>query len=488
MMIMFPGASNLPASGQASICNPSSATLKITAKGPQVTNLQKILIQLGYPVGPKGADGDFGKDTQAAIIKFQQDRKLKKFDGEVGPETWNVLCSSVAQPTTPTPPTTTKQQLAARGDCSAEKKKDQLGRGHWLYNKGPWSLEYDLIDGLGLVLYSIKAGKQGLLDSITIPQFGIKYLDNNGALKSRIVRFCDPTGSSGTTTFERLPSVSTSNEAKGIDNLRWTYAMRFNQSGNNIGDSLVGTLLISYDIVIRWKEVTNCEAIGVECYRLIPKVTFEWVDSSNRIPTLKMFTAFYRIDYEQPTAIYPIKDPDTGIGGARALGAQEALLTKERLFHAVKSGSEIDNIHSVNRLYQVIGIPGCTPYPYECVHMHWRWGDLPRLDPLVEPSTDSQIGKLIAAPLELARVKNSERGKTYLVPGQSIDIAIVRDNKGEDVFPDNPASKVNGEMIATSTDGYKATGALSPIVWYMSSVENKKTDTFFRHGIFVLNQ
>jgi hypothetical protein len=190
-----------------------------------------------------------------------------------------------------------------------------------------------------------------------------------------------------------------------------------------------------------------------------------------------MFTAFYRLDYALQTGIYPIKDPDTATGGASAIGAQEALLTKERVFSAVKPAAsvrtEIDNIHSVNRLFQVIGIPGCTPYPFECVHMHWRWGDLPLLDPMVEPSTDAKIGP---------------RGTTYLVPGQSIDIAIVRDNRGEDVFPDNPASKVNGEMIATTRDGYKAIGALSPIVWYMSSVENKKTDTFFRHGIFVLNQ
>jgi hypothetical protein len=253
--------------------------------------------------------------------------------------------------------------------------------------------------------------------------------------------------------------------------------MRFNEP-----DSLAGTLLINYDIVIRWKAVENCEAIGVECYRLIPKVTFEWVDSSNRRPTLNMFTAFYRLDYEMQTGVYPIKDPDSRIfpedtvrDAVKSIGAQEALLTKERVFSAVRPAgkTEIDNIHSVNRLFQVIGIPGCTPYPFECVHMHWRWGDLPGLDPTVEPSTDSEIGP---------------RGRTYLVPGQSIDIAIIRDNAGEDVFPDNPASKVNGEMIATSRDGYKAIGALSPIVWYMSSVENKKTDTFFRHGIFVLNQ
>jgi peptidoglycan hydrolase-like protein with peptidoglycan-binding domain len=100
--------SSLPASGPTSICNPTSATLRITDKGPEVTNLQNILIQLGYPVGPSGADGDFGKNTQAAVINFQQDKRLEKIDGEVGPETWNALCSLLSSATTtPGSPTTT---------------------------------------------------------------------------------------------------------------------------------------------------------------------------------------------------------------------------------------------------------------------------------------------------------------------------------------------------------------------------------------------
>jgi hypothetical protein len=450
------------------LCNPNSPTLRLSSAGAKVIELQRILTQIGYGslLGQDGIGGKFAIATQNAVKKFQQDNRLQPIDGKVGPMTWRALCSKVAaMSTVPTPG-------AAIGDCSPEKKKDSLGRGHWLYKKGPWSFEYDIIDGLGLVLYYVKAGNEELLDSIAIPQFGIKYVDSNGGLTSRIVRFCDGERNSGTTTFKQLPLITTSNEAKGIDNLRWTYAMRFNER-----DSLVGTLLINYDIVIRWKAVENCETAGIECYRLIPKVTFEWVDSSNSRPTLNTFTAFYRLDYALQTGMYPIKDPDTFTGGASALGAQEVLLPKERVFSAVRPAAsmktEIDNIHAVNRLFQVIGIPGCTPYPFECVHMHWRWGDLPLLDPMVEPSTDAKIGP---------------RGKTYLVPGQSIDIAIIKDNPGEDVFPDNPASKVNGEMIATTRDGYKAIGALSPIVWYMSSVENKKTDTFFRHGIFVLNQ
>ena len=87
------GAGKLPVSSQPNSCNPASATLAIKAKGPQVTNLQNILIKSGYSVGSTGADGDFGPNTQAAVKKFQQDKRLSP-TGAVDSSTWKALCSS----------------------------------------------------------------------------------------------------------------------------------------------------------------------------------------------------------------------------------------------------------------------------------------------------------------------------------------------------------------------------------------------------------
>lgn len=52
-------------------------------KGDKVKEMQNMLIAVGYNCGKSGADGDFGNDTLAAVIKFQTDNKLV-VDGEYG--------------------------------------------------------------------------------------------------------------------------------------------------------------------------------------------------------------------------------------------------------------------------------------------------------------------------------------------------------------------------------------------------------------------
>lgn len=62
--------------------------------GEYVTILQKLLLDKGYD--PQGIDGKFGKNTLAAVIKFQRNNsdingKQLKDDGCVGPLTWGAL-------------------------------------------------------------------------------------------------------------------------------------------------------------------------------------------------------------------------------------------------------------------------------------------------------------------------------------------------------------------------------------------------------------
>jgi peptidoglycan hydrolase-like protein with peptidoglycan-binding domain len=62
--------------------------LKIGSKGQAVKELQTLLKAAGGYQGT--ADGVFGKQTQTAVIQFQQSKQLKA-DGVVGTKTWSAL-------------------------------------------------------------------------------------------------------------------------------------------------------------------------------------------------------------------------------------------------------------------------------------------------------------------------------------------------------------------------------------------------------------
>lgn len=68
--------------------------LKQGSEGAAVKTLQTYLIKLGYSCGSAGVDGDFGKDTLAAVKKFQTDKKLE-VDGIVGEKTWAALKAAI---------------------------------------------------------------------------------------------------------------------------------------------------------------------------------------------------------------------------------------------------------------------------------------------------------------------------------------------------------------------------------------------------------
>lgn len=63
---------------------------KNTIKETKEMQIQKMLITIGYPIGPSGVDGVIGNGTITAIKAFQKDCNLT-VDGIVGTNTWNRL-------------------------------------------------------------------------------------------------------------------------------------------------------------------------------------------------------------------------------------------------------------------------------------------------------------------------------------------------------------------------------------------------------------
>ena len=75
---------------------PMKPTIRKGSTGPYVVECQNDLLQLGYDIGPAGADGKFGAKTQAAVKEFQKDHTDQngnplKVDGVIGPSTWWAL-------------------------------------------------------------------------------------------------------------------------------------------------------------------------------------------------------------------------------------------------------------------------------------------------------------------------------------------------------------------------------------------------------------
>lgn len=88
----------IPAGGQVPAPDPdpepdpgeSRPTLRRGSTGAYVKLAQAELINRGYDLGSYGADGKFGKMTEAAVRQFQADRGLT-VDGVIGPATWEEL-------------------------------------------------------------------------------------------------------------------------------------------------------------------------------------------------------------------------------------------------------------------------------------------------------------------------------------------------------------------------------------------------------------
>lgn len=75
-------------------------TIRNGCSGEDVTYAQEKLQKLGYDIGSTGADGKFGKKTEAAVKAFQKDNGLTA-DGVIGPMTWEALEKATAPNVTP---------------------------------------------------------------------------------------------------------------------------------------------------------------------------------------------------------------------------------------------------------------------------------------------------------------------------------------------------------------------------------------------------
>lgn len=370
------------------------------------------------------------------------------------------------------------------------------------FAKGPWNIKYQTIKKQGLVFKDVTAGQEKLFNSVSVPHFKIE----SGKL-SAIVRFCpyDERVIEGKTYYLLMESqgwdrgVSIfSDAAKGIDTLHWRFYRDFDDQGG-----FKGKLIINYDVVVRSKAVpieSSCEMSKSECYRFIPKISYDWIDKGSG--KLTKFTAFYKLDVVPGTGLAPWRDSNYFVPnaanvviGSSLSGGYIGMGTHETVYSALTNGQpgEIDSIHSANThsttsdVGRTINVPGCRPSLFDCIHMHWRWPENNlfgafKIDPLVEPSTDSIVDEKL-------------RGVAYLVPEQTIQIAIAKYNPGEkEEDPDNPLDLVaNREQIATAQligvtclDCYLV-DAGHPIIWYIASASDKDHDIFFRHGIYVLN-
>jgi hypothetical protein len=227
-----------------------------------------------------------------------------------------------------------------------------------------------------LVLKTLLADSNTLLDSISVPHFKIEY----GA-KSKIIRFCNEMSSE--------PKIITETNRVGgkYDRLTWGFTKVFNEP------DLRGNLNINYHIIIKTSRSICEKGAEAECYRFIPIVSFSWTrlpfqgscsvehlltcPIGQRIPEkLDKFTAFYKLDYGKTTGLTLTSDYNNLPAAVLLNLGPQAILKSETGFRAVTDGGEgaYDNMHNAH-VSQGVSIPACRETKFDCLHMHWRWTD-----------------------------------------------------------------------------------------------------------------
>jgi hypothetical protein len=415
-------------------------------------------------------------------MTYQKDFGLS-VDGKVGPQTWGSLCEQISLlPTTfPSGTATASPTTPAASKVDCDPSNAEIVHPSKVYQNGMWSFTYGVFNGQGLTIKPLFANHNLLLDSLSVPHFKIDY----GGGKSKIVRFCNDENTFPPEIFSEVNQAK-----KKYDRLEWGFKKVINEP------DLKGVLHILYTIIIRTDPVTNCEFSTAECYRFIPMITFSWSgltgvgqDPIGPIPEkFDKFTVFYKLDYGENSGLVEFGDYNFNVPNILASGTRD-FVSNEINLRAVTNGreGETDNFHNAH-LGQVVKLPGCRSTAGDCLHIHWRWGDMtPTIDPLVDTVTDMPVD-------------DSKEGKPYLVPAQTIDVTIARYHPQE-AFSTDPTTLVNGEIVGSTKISINPNAGIlgttvirtlassqHPIVWYMASVSDSNENEFFRHGMFVLDR
>lgn len=159
--------------------NLSSSCLGKGDKGPEVEQLQKNLIKLGYSCGSCGADGDFGNDTKKAVIKFQKEHGLSA-DGLVGPLTQAAIKTALGKLTPVSKPVSSTNEIY-RIRLSWDNPASQIGAYRILENAintcKTANGNYKVFNSRGEIVYS--ASEASIPSEIkpveTIPQPAMQY-------------------------------------------------------------------------------------------------------------------------------------------------------------------------------------------------------------------------------------------------------------------------------------------------------------------------
>ncbi|WP_242108040.1 peptidoglycan-binding domain-containing protein [Luteimonas aquatica] len=108
--------------------------LRLKEEGPAVKEMQEKLVKLGL-LEAAGADGKYGKDTETAVRKFQEDNNLKGVDGKAGPETLKSIDQKLQQQQG------TQQETRQGAQQETQQGTDQLRRDNPMFDQAVKELE-----------------------------------------------------------------------------------------------------------------------------------------------------------------------------------------------------------------------------------------------------------------------------------------------------------------------------------------------------------